>query len=205
MSALAARIDHQSDGFAEGRPGWLLAQRRLFTVSEYHGLAEAGVLAPDERSELIEGEVFRMSPVGSRHAAHVRRLTRLLVQAFEGVKVMFAVQDPIRLSELSEPQPDLAVLKWREDDYADAHPTPSDVLLVVEVSDSTLRFDRQVKLPLYARHRIPELWIVDLQNQVIDRFTEPTGGVFAKHEELRHGDALTALNQAVLDVASILG
>jgi Uma2 family endonuclease len=129
-------------------------QRRLFTVEEYHRMAEAGILSEDDRVELIEGELVTMSPIGSRHAACVARLTALLFPV--GGRGILWVQNPIRLGARSEPQPDVALLRYRPDFYASAHPGPEDVLLVVEVAETSADADRSLKIPLYARYGIPK-------------------------------------------------
>jgi Uma2 family endonuclease len=138
-------------------------RRHRITVDEYHRMAEVGLLAPDARVQLIEGEIIDMPPPGSRHASVVDQLMLLFVRAVAG-RAIVRVQGPVRLDRMSEPQPDLSLLTPRADHYRESHPTGLDTLLVVEVSDSALRYDRDVKLPLYARHGVPEVWIVDLQN-----------------------------------------
>jgi Uma2 family endonuclease len=137
--------------------------RHAYSVDDYYRMAEAGILRPDDRVELIEGEIIDMAPIGSRHAAAVKRIAQVLTLAL-GKQATVSTQDPVRLDRHSEPQPDIAVLKPQADFYAAAHPGPSDVLLIVEVADSTLRFDRDIKLPLYARHGIPEVWLVDIEH-----------------------------------------
>jgi Uma2 family endonuclease len=151
---------------------WL--PRHRLTVEEYYRMAEVGLLAPDARVELIEGEIIDMAPIGSGHAAIVNRLNRLLVQAV-GDQAIVSVQSPIRLSLRSGPQPDLALLKPRADFYSRDHPGPADVLLAIEVSDTTLRYDRGIKMPLYARHGIPEVWIIDVENGLLHFFRSPSG------------------------------
>lgn len=141
------------------------------TVDEYYRMAEVGLLAHDARVELIEGEIIDMAPIGSRHAEVVDRLGRYLHEA-AGKLATVGVQRPIRLSHLSEPQPDLVLMQPRS--YADAHPTPADVLLLIEVSDSTLRFDRETKIPLYARHGIAEVWLADVATPRLHVFRRPT-------------------------------
>lgn len=136
-------------------------QRRLFTVDEYHAMARAGVFGEDDRLELIEGEIVEVAAIGSRHAACVKRLIRLLVEKVAD-RAVIGAQDPVRLSDLSEPEPDVSVLRPREDFYESAHPGPEDVLLIVEVADSSIGIDRHVKVPLYARAGVPEVWLVDL-------------------------------------------
>lgn len=150
--------------------------RRLFTVEDYYAMARAGILGEDDRVELIEGEIVVMSPASSPHAGCVNVLNRMLVQA-AGDRAVVAAQQPLRLSELSEPEPDVAVLRWRDDCYRGRHPGPADALLVIEVARSSLHFDRGVKLPLYARHSVPVAWIVDLEaNRVeVHRLPGPDG------------------------------
>ncbi len=150
--------------------------RRLFTVEDYYAMARAGILGEDDRVELIEGEIVVMSPAGSPHAGCINVLNRTLVQA-AGERAVVSIQQPLRLSDLSEPEPDVAVLRWRDDCYRERHPGPADALLVIEVSRSSLHFDRGVKLPLYARHSVPEVWIVDLEANRVEvyRLPEPDG------------------------------
>src|ERR1051325_2458824 len=149
----------------------LQVQRHCFNVEEYHRMVEVGLLTEDSRVELIEGEVVQMSPIGSRHGGTVNRASALLNGILEG-RAMVSVQNPIRLNDFSEPQPDLALLKPRKDYYSDSHPTPEDVLVVIEVVDASLRYDRSVKLPLYARAGIREAWLIILQRQVVDVYSQ---------------------------------
>ena len=146
--------------------------RHRINVDEYYRMAEVGLLAPDARVELLDGEVFDMAPIGSRHAAVVNALTRLLINAV-GSRAVLTVQQPVRLDQRSEPQPDIALLKPRSDFYNAAHPGPSDVLLLIEVSDTTLRYDRDVKLPLYAGHAVPEVWLIDMKARQLQRSCQP--------------------------------
>ena len=136
-------------------------QRHLLTVDDYYRMAEAGVLAPDARVELIEGEIITMAPQRSLHAATVNALVKRLTIA-SGDRAMVTCQTPLRLSPRSELEPDLMLLRAREDGYAQAHPGPADVLLLIEVADTSVRYDREIKLPLYSRHEVAEVWIVDL-------------------------------------------
>jgi len=181
-------------------------QRRRFTADEYHRMAEAGVLRADDRVELVDGEIVEMTPIGSRHAACVDRLMVLLQRCAEGRDIL-RVQGPIRLDAHSEPQPDLAVLKRRADFYASAHPGPDDVILVVEVADASLRYDRDIKVRLYARAGIRETWLVDLQNERVDVFTDPTPLGYRESRQIRRGERLTseALPAASLLVDEMLG
>lgn len=149
--------------------------KRWFSVGDYYRMAEAGILTADDRVELIEGEVLEMSPIGSRHAACVKRLNTLLNRQV-GHTVIVSVQDPIYIDDFSEPQPDIALLRPRADFYAEEHPTSSDVLLVVEMADTSVELDRSKKLPLYARAGVPEAVIVVLPEEIIEAHAEPVGG-----------------------------
>ncbi len=160
--------------------------RRRFTVVEYHRMGEAGILREDDRVELIDGEIVQMTPIGSRHAACVKRLNQLFARAV-GDQAVVSVQDPIAIPPESEPQPDLALLRPRADFYASGHPGPADVLLVVEVADTSAPFDRGVKIPLYARAGIPEVWLVDLITDTVEVHRRSSGGRFADVQ--RHGRA----------------
>ena len=161
-----------------------LAQRHLFTVGDYHKMAETGILSADDRVELIAGEIVEMSPIGSRHAGCINRLIRWLAAAL-GDRAILSVQNPLRLDDLSEPEPDVVILRPREDFYADAHPGPEDVLWLIEVSDSSLVGDRQVKLPLYAAHRIPEVWIVSLIENLVEVHRQPVEGRYLESRQAR--------------------
>lgn len=155
---------------------WL--PRHRITVHEYYRMGELGLFAPEARTELIEGEIIDVAPPGSRHASVVAYLNRLLVRAVNDSAIVL-VQSPVRLSELSEPQPDLALVRPRADRYATSHPIASETLLAVEVSMTTWRFDRQVKVPLYGRHGVPEVWIVDLGKGELHFFRSPRDGDYA--------------------------
>lgn len=163
---------------------------RLFNVDEYYAMARAGIFGEDDRVELIEGEIVVMSPVGSRHAGCVKALAALLFAA-AGRRAVVSVQDPLRLGGSAEPQPDLAVLAWRADSYRGRHPEPRDTHLVVEVSESSLDLDREVKLPLYARHGVPEVWVVDLRANCIERHRSPGPDGYAESSTHSGRDRLT--------------
>src|SRR3712207_1324173 len=178
--------------------------RRRFTVHDYHRMGEAGILHEDDRVELIEGEIVEMAAIGTRHFACVNGLTRLLVRGVSDGAIV-SVQNPVRLDERTEPQPDLTVLRVR--DYRESLPGPEDVLLLIEVSDTTLHYDRGVKLPLYARAGIPEVWIVDLAGEVIERHTDPSGDGYRSSKQARRGETVepAALTELALLVDAILG
>lgn len=165
-------------GVIEEFPAELGVQRHRLTVEQYHRMAETGVLARDARVELIEGVIVDMAPIGSRHAAVVNKLNRALIAAV-GARAIASVQNPIRLGDRSEPQPDLALLRPCEDFYADAPPTAADTLLVIEVSQATAAYDRQVKVPLYAQHGVPEVWIVDLDFSLVRFYRTPQADRYA--------------------------
>ncbi len=170
---------------------WTDLQRRRFTADEYHRMAETGVLCHDDRVELVGGEIVEMTPIGSQHAACVDRLMVLLQRSVEGRGIL-RVQGPIRLDAHSELQPDLSVLKPQADFYASAHPGPGDVLFLVEVADASLRYDRDIKVSLYARAGIRESWLVDLKNQCVEMFTGPTPDGYRACRQIRPGDRLTS-------------
>ena len=149
-------------------------------------MGEAGIFRQDARLELIEGEIIEMSPIGSPHAACVNFLSRLLNRLF-GDSYIVATQNPVRLNDISEPQPDVALLRWRDDFYRGAHPTPEDVLLVVEVADTTVVKDKTLKVPLYARAGIAEAWLVNIPEELVEIYSEPAGGVYRRAEVFGRG------------------
>lgn len=161
-----------------------------FTVDDYMRMLEAGILTEDDRVELIEGEIIKMSPIGDLHAGCVKK-GNALFNRLVGQQVIVSVQDPIRLDNHSEPQPDLALLKPRKDYYAQAKPTPADVLLIVEIADSSIDYDRRVKVPLYARASIPVVWLVDLNADAIEVYSQPANGAYQVLQTVHRGDRLT--------------
>ena len=164
--------------------------RRKFTVDEYYRMAEVGILHPDERVELIDGEIVLMAPMGNSHATGVRRLERVWHDA-SGNAVTVSGQCPIRLSEYADPEPDVAILSYRIDDYSGKTPGAEDVLLIIEVSDTTLAYDRGTKLNLYAEASIPETWIMNLVEDCIESFTQPSPDGYAQHAIYRRGDTIS--------------
>lgn len=181
-------------------------QKYFFSVDEYYRMAKAGLFSEGPHVELIEGEVIEMSPIGSRHAGCVDDLNSLVTHNV-GRLAIVRVQGPIRIDEYSEPQPDIALLKPRRDSYRRSHPTPSEVLLVIEVADTSAHYDRNVKLPLYARAGIPEAWLVILPKDIIEVHTEPKNGKYTKVQRLKRGKTLTSSTVAGLSlkVDEILG
>ena len=165
--------------------------RRKLDVHDYHRMAAVGILGEDDRVELIEGELIAMVPIGWDHADTVNGLTKALVLAC-GDRAVVSVQNPVRLDRFNEPQPDFAVLRPRIGDRrAAGTPGPAEVLLLVEVANRSLRFDRQMKLPLYARFGIPEVWIVDLTGRVLERHRNPAAGAYADLTRHGPGEALS--------------
>ena len=181
-------------------------ERRWFSVSEYERMIEAGILSEDDRLELIEGDIVKMSPIGRSHAACVNRLNAFF-NRLVGREVIVSVQNPVHLNDFSEPQPDVALLKPRGDFYAQSHPTPADVLLIVEVADTSVETDRTVKVPLYGRALIPEVWLVDLAGEVIEIYALPVNGEYQQLRQAKRGDTLTpeSLSHVKLSVDDILG
>jgi Uma2 family endonuclease len=172
---------------------------RRFTVDEYYRMAEAGILGPGERVELIEGEIIQVAAIGSRHAGCVKRLIRLLVRGV-GDRGLVQAQDPVRLDDVSEPEPDIALLRPRADDYTSAHPGPEDVLLIIEVADTTTAFDREVKGPLYAAAGIREYWLVDLDADRVEVFRDPRGRTYRHVTSHGRGDVLRPAELPELEV-----
>lgn len=175
---------------------------RRFTVDEYHRMGEAGIIGPDERVELVDGRIVAMNPIGSPHAWCVSRLTRVVARRDD---VLVSVQNPIHLDDNGEPEPDLVVL--RLETPQDRHPGPGDVLLIVEVADTSLAYDRGTKAPLYARHGIPELWIADLGGERIEVHREPTPSGYRVVRALGRGQRASPLfaPDLAVDVDAILG
>ncbi len=179
-----------------------------FTVDTYQRLGELGILGEDDRVELIDGQVVEMSPIGPGHAGCVTALTGLVGPLVAG-RALVSVQNPVRLGEHSEPQPDLALLVPRADTYRTTHPQPEDVLLVIEVADASLEHDRDVKVPLYAAAGVPEVWLVRLADDVITQYRDPapdrTG--YATLRTARRGETVTPIRLpgVTLRVDDILG
>lgn len=164
-------------------------RKRRFTVDEYHRMGEVGILSDDDRVELVEGEIVEMTPIGSRHAAQVDRLASLL-WARLGSRAIVRIQGPVQLSTDSQVQPDVALLRPRDDFYAKSHPGPNDVLLIIEVADTSLDTDRRVKVPLYAKSGIPEAWVLDLTANQVIVYRQPAARGYEDERGLDPGQAL---------------
>lgn len=183
-----------------------LPARRPFNLTEYYKLLESGVLTEDDRVELIDGEIITMCPIDPRHAASVKRLIAFLNRKI-GRLAIIGAQDPIHLNQFSAPQPDISILKYRDDFYASGHPEPEDILVAIEVADSSVNYDRQVKFPRYAQAGIPEAWLVDLVNDRIEVHALPNEGVYQEVRiVLRHQKVISRiLPQLKLKADDILG
>ena len=180
--------------------------RRYFTVDEYHRMGKAGVFSEDDRVELIDGEILKMSPIGSRHAASVNRLNMQFNNLLGG-RAIVSVQNPIVLNDFSEPEPDIAILRRRDDFYAQAHPSASDALLVIEIADTSVEYDHDIKLPAYARSAVPEVWIVDLPAETVALYADLANGVYRAVTTHQRGDSITPLHipDLSIEVVGILG
>ena len=164
-------------------------RRYSFTVDEFAKMGEAGIFTAEDRVELIDGEIRKMTPIGPMHATIVNRLTATLVKLLESSAVL-QVQNPVRLDLHNEPQPDFSVIKARGEYYETALPGPGDTLLAIEVADSSLAYDLHEKAPRYARSMIPELWIVDLGAKVVRVFTQPGPSGYANEREMGRGTTI---------------
>ena len=181
-------------------------ERHLFTVDEYERMGVVGLFGEDDRVELIEGEIVEMTPIGSRHAACVSRLNHLLSAAVRD-RAIVSVQNPVRLGIRSEPQPDVALLVPRADFYAGGHPRPADILLVVEVAETSATWDRDVKARLHGAAGVGEAWVIDLAGGCVHVFTGPGPGGYAEVRQAVAGDSLTpsGLGGVAVAVTDILG
>lgn len=166
--------------------------RKRFTVQEYYRMAEAGILDPNVRTELIDGEVILMPPMGDPHAGNVDRGNAVLNRLLGDVAVI-RVQSHVQLDEHQQPEPDLAVLRPRADFYTNGPPTPPDIFLIMEVADTTLRYDRRTKGPLYARAGIPEYWLHDVNAATLTVFRDPSPDGYRSEQTLRRGDRIAPL------------
>lgn len=178
-----------------------------FTIDDYHRMAEAGILDECARTELIDGQIVQMSAIGSKHVGCVNSLTALLTEQLPRGAAVVSVQNPIDIVPRHEPEPDIVVARYREDYYRDAVPTPEDVLLVIEVADSSLGFDRGTKLPVYAAAGIAETWLVDIPGAAVERHTDPAEGRYRLIVRAERGQVLesTVMPHVKLAVADVLG
>ncbi|NET28271.1 Uma2 family endonuclease [Okeania sp. SIO1I7] len=171
--------------------------RQLFTVDQYYKMLEAGILTENKRVELIRGEIIKMSPIGVRHADCVKRLAELFILGL-GKTVTVGIQDPVRLNNNSEPQPDISLLQRRQGVRQTQHPQPENVFLLIEVSDTTIKYDREVKVPLYAENNIVEVWLVNLTEECLEVYRQPTANGYEIMQTFQCGETVTI--QALPDV-----
>ncbi len=165
--------------------------RHHFTTEDFNFLAEQGKFKPTDRLELIEGEIYEMSPIGSLHARCVNFLSNILMTMLVG-KSIVSTQNPIILNDINQPQPDVAILRYQEDFYKESLPHASDVLLVIEVADSTVQLDRTVKFPKYASARIPEAWLIDLEAQQIEVHFDPKDETYGMVKICQRGEEISS-------------
>ena len=180
--------------------------RRRISVDEYYAMAEAGILARDERVELIDGEIITMAPIGDEHRASVDTGNYFLARLV-GDRAIVSVQSHVRLDDHHQPEPDLMLLEWRENFYRYEPPNPEDVLLLIEVSDTSLSYDRNVKLALYARFSIPEVWIANIPARVIETYTDPVDGQYAASRVYSPGETVSpsAFSDVEIPVSQFIG
>jgi Uma2 family endonuclease len=174
--------------------------RWQFTADDYERMVETGILGKNDRVELIDGEVIAMSPIGPPHAGIVNRLNAVLSSRLADTAIV-SVQNPIRLNDYSEPQPDLAILQPNHDYYAHAHPTPADILLLVEVADSSFEYDSEEKMPRYAQNAIPEVWLIDVEHQMVTQYAHPLITGYRHQVKLVRGQILTSQTITGLEIA----
>lgn len=183
-----------------------LPSRKIFTVGEYHKMVDAGVFVGNSNYELIEGEIVKKMVVGDYHISCVNRLTRLFNRINDD-KFILSVQNPVIVGDLSEPEPDVAILKYRDDFYASGKATASDVLLLIEVSDSTVSYDRSKKLAIYAEAEIGEVWLVNLPRQILEVYTEPHKGKYKVVGKINKNESIAPafMPEMRLKVTDIIG
>jgi Uma2 family endonuclease len=181
------------------------ATRHRFTVEDWHQMIAAGLFRDDQRLELLEGEIFEMTPIGPPHTSVVDRLTRLCTSRL-GSRAIVRIQGPVLAGPVSEPEPDVSLLRDRRDFYREQHPQPREVLLVIEVADTSLAYDR-AKLRIYAAAGMAEVWIVDLEGERVEIYRAPGAGGYADQRVLCRGDrtACQAFSEIFVAVDEILG
>lgn len=166
--------------------------KHRFTVEQYSKMGEVGIFGMEQRMELIEGEIIEMSPIGAKHAGSINRLNRIFA-SLVGNQAIISIQNSIRINNYSEPQPDIAILYWREDFYVESLPLPSEVFLLIEVADSTLKYDREVKAIIYAKAGIPELWIANLEAQIFEVYRQPSDTGYQQVQIYGKGEVINLL------------
>ena len=180
-------------------------KKHLTNLAEWKKMGEANIFPPESHLELINGEIIETAPIGSNHSGHLNRLNRVL-SLLASSQAIISIQNPLQLNDLSEPEPDLMLLKPNADFYSSQHPDSTDVLLLIEVSDNSLSYDQNSKLRLYALHNIPEYWILNVNDTCLEVYRQPYDGLYAEKTTLRAGDRITLsqLDNISIDIADIL-
>ena len=180
-------------------------KKHLTNLAEWKKLGEANIFPPESRLELINGEIIEMTPISSHHASYLKRLINLFSTLTQGSAII-AAQDPLQLSDLSEPEPDFMLLHPSSDFYYENHPTASDVFLLIEIAESSLKFDQNQKLRLYAHHNVPEYWLLNVNDACLEVYRQPHDGLYAEKTTLRSGDKITLsqLNNISINISDIL-
>jgi Uma2 family endonuclease len=186
-------------------PATETVRKHLTDINEWQKLGDANIFPPESRLELIDGEILEMAPIGCNHSGHLNRINKLFT-VLTADCADTSVQNPLQLGDLSEPEPDFMLLKPTADFYCSRHPNADDVLLLIEVADSSLSFDQNQKLRLYARHNIPEYWLLNLKDSCVEVYRQPHEDVYGEKTTLRIGDTITLsqLNQLTINMADIL-
>ncbi len=181
-------------------------RKRLISIQEYHKMAAVGILSHRDKVELIQGEILHMSPIGSKHQSIVDKLSRILNRLLLDEAIV-RVQGPIQIKDWSEPEPDLLLLRPKVDFYADQHPEPKDTLLLIEVANSSLEYDKTIKLPLYAEASIQTYWIINIPNQQIEVYQNPDGNIYKSMFIFKGSDDIPVghFSDCVISVNDILG
>lgn len=180
--------------------------RKQFKVDDYYQMLEVGIIHPDDRVELIEGEIVQKSPMSSQHGGCINYLNQKLSSILNKSAIVSS-QVPTHLSEISEPEPDMSILKYRNDYYRNSHAEAQDIHFVIEVSHTTLKYDLNVKVPMYAKHNIPEVWVIDLEKNEVHQFSQPIGEQYKEHIILNQGESIQSkqLSDVTLPINDILG
>lgn len=184
----------------------IAVKRRRFTTDEFQEMVKVGILPEEHGWEVIDGYLVDKTSIGTKHASVVKRLNRILNRRF-GENLLVSVQDPIHLNKYNEPEPDIALLVWRDDEYQAQHPMPDDILAVIEVSDSTLKYDREIKKNLYAEAGIVEFWLIDISGNTIEVYSQPRNGMYRNVQIFGKDETVNSvtIEKLALEVNEILG
>ena len=179
---------------------------RRFTTSEFHKMVEAGILPEESGWEVIDGYLIDKMTIGSRHASVVKRLNKVLSNLL-GDRYIIGIQDPIHIDDFNEPEPDISVLRSRDDFYSESHPGPDDVVLAIEISDTSANYDRNVKLSLYAKAGLAEVWLIDAANGCVEQFSSPVAGQYVTLTRYCSDETLhsVSISELAIEIDTILG